>query len=258
MTYLTHPAHYAPEEFRTLLQGLKFDKGWKPQFPTLHNTGVPSLKQWLGYGAVPQARWGAALNAYYKGLGWHAGPHLVVCPDYVWNLCDLEADGVSVSCWNRLTLGIEMVGNYEEGADDFASGRGAKVRDNAVFVLAALCEKFGWDIGKTLRFHRECPADHHACPGSRVAKVEIVQRVNALLQSWSAMRARSLPGMSGTSSELGATPAAPVDLATVAGVQRALNSLGYWVQVDNELGPQTEAAVRSSTKSAILRELARD
>src|SRR5271165_397450 len=136
MTYLVHPAHYAPVEFRALVAGLKFDKGWKPEFPTLHNTGVPSLAQWLEMGAIPQLRWGTNLNAYYEGLGWHAGPHLVVCPDYIWNLCDLEHDGVSVSCWNHVTLGIEMVGNYEVGGDDFSSGLGAKVRDNAAFVLA--------------------------------------------------------------------------------------------------------------------------
>ncbi len=269
MTYLTRPTHYAPAEFRALLRNLKFDRGWRPTFPTLHNTGVPSLAQWLAMGAIPQERWGANLNAYYQRLGWHAGPHLVVCPDYVWNLSDLQADGVSVSCWNRVTLEIEMVGNYEAGGDDFGSGPGAKVRDNAVFVLAALCEKFGWDIGKTLRFHRECAADHHACPGSRVAKDEIVQRVNALLENWGATQAPALPDTARTSPP----PAPLLDLSTVAGVQRALNALGHQLAVDDELGPQTEAAVRSfqlhvgglaadgdpgpATIAAIRRELAR-
>ena len=37
-----------------------------------------------------------------------------------------------------------MIGNYEIGAYDFASGDGAKVRDNATAVLAALNEKFKW------------------------------------------------------------------------------------------------------------------
>jgi hypothetical protein len=37
-----------------------------------------------------------------------------------------------------------MIGNYEIGADDFASGDGAKVRDSATAVLAALNEKFKW------------------------------------------------------------------------------------------------------------------
>ena len=99
---------------------------WRPQFPTLHNTGVPSLKQWLAYGPTPQERWGASLNRYYEGLGWHAGPHLVVCPDYVWVLCDLTKSGVSVSCWNSETFGIEMIGNYEVGGDDFSAATGRR------------------------------------------------------------------------------------------------------------------------------------
>ena len=145
MAFLAHPTHYTPDEFQVYLSGLGFARGWRPASVTLHNTGVPSLKQWLAMGATPQERWGANLNAYYQKLGWHAGPHLVVCPDYVWVLSDPEADGVSVSCWNRETFGVEMVGDFRQGGDDFGSGPGAKVRDGAVFVLAALCEKLGWD-----------------------------------------------------------------------------------------------------------------
>jgi hypothetical protein len=28
-----------------------------------------------------------------------------VAPNLIWNLCDLTEEGVSVSCWNHLTLG---------------------------------------------------------------------------------------------------------------------------------------------------------
>ena len=186
-TYLTPPVHYAVPEFRAMLAGLKLG-AWRPAFPTLHNTGSPSLAEWLGYGPTPQERWGASLNRYYQGLGWHAGPHLVVCPDYVWVLCDLTKPGVSVSCWNSVTFGIEMVGDYDDGAQDqFNTGEGAKVRDNAAVVLAALAEKFGWgDLGdylvgqKGLHFHRECVADHHSCPGTQVKKPDMLARVAAL------------------------------------------------------------------------------
>jgi hypothetical protein len=184
-TFLNPPVHYALAEFGAMLAGLELGS-WRPRFPTLHNTGVPSLKQWLAYGPTPQQRWGANLDRYYSGLGWHAGPHLVVCPDYVWTLCDLAKSGVSVSCWNSETFGIEMVGNYEVGGDDFASGDGAKVRDNAAAVLAALSEKFGWGdlseiaIGvRGLHFHHDCAADHHACPGSRVTKPDMLARIKA-------------------------------------------------------------------------------
>ena len=248
MTYLAHPTHYAPDEFRTLVRGLKFDKGWKPEFPTLHNTGVPSLKQWLAMGAIPQERWGANLNAYYKGMGWHAGPHLVVCPSYIWSLCDLEHDGVSVSCWNSVTLGIEMVGNYEVDGDEFDTGPGASVRDNAVFVLASLCEKFGWRIADVLRFHRECPRDHHACPGSLVSKPAIVQRIEAQLEAWGRPTSDE-PAVDSVPREPHDTqrPSTPpcFDLNTIEGVQQALNAVGYRVDVDGVDGPETEQAVRA-------------
>src|SRR5579859_5973050 len=183
MTYISNPRHYTRDEFRALVDGLSWDKGWHPQFPTLHNTGVPSLAQWIAYGPTVEERWGASLDRYYKGLGWHSGPHLVCCPDYIWNLCDLAADGVSVSCWNHLTLGIEMVGDYRVGFDNASVGDGARVIDNAVWALAVLSHKLGWSIGdvetgvKGLHFHRECLRDGHPCPGSLVDKSNIIGRV---------------------------------------------------------------------------------
>jgi peptidoglycan hydrolase-like protein with peptidoglycan-binding domain len=183
-TFLQNPSHYTIAELPAALTRYSSTQ-WRPAFPTLHNTGVPSLAQWIGMGTTPQERWGASLNRYYTGLGWHAGPHFVVCPDYVWILCDPSQPGVSVSCWNAKTVGIEMVGNYEIGGDDFASGLGAKVRDNAVQVLALLADSFGWPeldefkLGETgLHFHRECVRDHHLCPGSKVSKQDILDRVN--------------------------------------------------------------------------------
>ena len=52
-TFLQHPTHYTLAEFRTMLAGVQLG-AWRPRFPTLHNTGVPSLKQWLAYGPTPQ------------------------------------------------------------------------------------------------------------------------------------------------------------------------------------------------------------
>ena len=142
-TFANPPTHYSLPEFGAMLRGVPLG-AWRPKFPTLHNTGVPSLAQWLAYGPTPQERWGANLNRYYQSLGWHAGPHLVVCPHYIWVLCDLTKPGVSVSCWNSETLGIEMIGNYEVGGDEFTSGYGASVRQNSAAVLALLTKRFAW------------------------------------------------------------------------------------------------------------------
>jgi hypothetical protein len=236
MTYLVNPTHYTPDEFRALLQAMKFDHGWTPEFPTLHNTGRPSLRQWRSWGVTPQERWGNNLNNFYRGKGWHSGVHLVACPDYIWNLCDLRSDGISVSCWNRVAIGIEMVGNYEIGGDEFDCGDGSKVRDNAVWALAVLCEKFGWDIGSKLHFHRDCPQDGHQCPGSLVDKAHVAALVKARLASWGGYQPAPAPP----------PPKPPLpDVTTVRGLQQALVSLGFRLTVDGDYGPETRQAVTS-------------
>jgi hypothetical protein len=189
MTYITNPLRYDQGAFKTLVDGLKWDRGWTPLFPTLHNTGVPDLKTWMAWSPAAQLRWGANLNAYYKKLGWHSAVHLVCCPNYIWNLCDLEQDGVSVSCWNHLTIGIEMLGSYEKGHDDWSGEHGSKVRANAVWVLSVLCDKLHWDPGhfvqgkSGLHFHRECLQDHHACPGDQVEKQDMIDRVTTQIRA---------------------------------------------------------------------------
>ena len=54
LTFLDPPVHYALPEFRVMLSALKLGD-WRPRFPTLHNTGVPSLAQWLAYGPTPSS-----------------------------------------------------------------------------------------------------------------------------------------------------------------------------------------------------------
>ena len=246
-TFLAMPTHYHLAEFRLYFAGLKFTT-WRPRFPTLHNTGVPSLAQWLAMGPTPQERWGANLNAYYRGLGWHAGPHLVICPDYVWALCDLTQSGVSVSCWNSETFGIEMVGNYEVDGDDFESGDGARVRDNAAAVIAALADGFGWaDLAnfeagvQGLHFHRECARDHHACPGGRVSKTDMLSRISACRAQRSAAQATPVPLSAPRQSAAVPSPTSLTD------IQAALNRLGAQpaLLIDGQTGPMTQAAIRA-------------
>lgn len=178
--FLDNPVGYDPDRFKAFIATMKW-RGWRPKFIVLHNTAEPNLRQWEN-GPNEHQRI-VNLNHYYKTLGWHSGPHLFISPTLIWNACDLEQDGVSVSCWNHLALGIEMVGDYE--TESFISGNGAKVRDLTVVALAILHKALGIDPGhyvqgvSGLHFHKECVRDHHDCPGKNVDKVDLISRVLA-------------------------------------------------------------------------------
>jgi N-acetylmuramoyl-L-alanine amidase-like protein len=151
--------------------------GWKPQGITLHNTGAPTLKQWVESGPSHDQRI-LNLQRYYEGMGWHAGPHFFVSRSHVSGFSNPLQSGVHSTCFNRTHLGIEMAGNFS--AEPFDSGDGALVRDMAVFTLATLFHALGLDPHK-LRFHRECVADHHACPGKNVSQSDMIGRVAAAM-----------------------------------------------------------------------------
>jgi len=182
MTFLAEPKGYTPAAFAVFVEELTW-RDWRPRFVTLHNTGVPNLATWLQSSHSAQQRIVAQKHYERDILHWHSGVHLFVAQDLIWNLCDLTQVGVSVSCWNHLTLGVEMIGDY--ATDSFDSGPGAQVRDNTVAALAVLHRKLelrpdGFKLGvRGLHFHKECRRDHHDCPGRNVVKADVVARVLA-------------------------------------------------------------------------------
>ena len=191
MSFLTNPRGYTAAEFDAYVKTLHWG-AWKPKFLVLHNTAEPNLRQWANGNRSnkPTVDYEHQrilnLNSYYKGMGWHSGPHLFVSPTYIWDACDLAADGVHVSCWNHVCIGIEMVGDY--GVEAFDSGDGAKVRDLTVAALASLHKALGlrpdgYRVGESgLHFHKECVRDHHDCPGKHVDKADVVARVLAAMR----------------------------------------------------------------------------
>jgi hypothetical protein len=46
MTFLPHPLHYSRDELHAMIHSVTIG-AWIPKFATLHNTGVPNLKQYL-------------------------------------------------------------------------------------------------------------------------------------------------------------------------------------------------------------------
>jgi len=167
---------FGRDEFDAYCHGLKWE-AWRPQFIVLHNTGVPSLAQRpRGFNETHMK----GLEAYYRDdQGWSAGPHLFVDDHAIWVFTPLTVSGVHSPSWNKIALGVEMLGDYL--AESFDSGRGREVRTNAVAALATLSAVLGLDP-HSMRLHREDTATTHACPGKNVRKLEVIQEVEDLMR----------------------------------------------------------------------------
>ena len=149
---------------------------WRPSFIVLHNTGAPSLAQ-RPNGFTKQHM--QNFVTYYRDTNkWPAGPHLFIDDKQIWVFTPLTVSGVHSPSWNKSALGFEMLGDYEK--ESFDSGRGLKVRRNAVAAIATLTAILGLDPQK-MRIHREDPLTKHACPGKNVRKLEVIQEVTDLM-----------------------------------------------------------------------------
>ena len=149
---------------------------WRPSFIVLHNTAIPSLAQRPNGLTLQHIK---GLESFYRDVQkWKGGPHLFIDDKQIWVFTPLTLSGTHSPSWNKLALGFEMLGNYETEA--FDSGRGLKVRKNAVAAIATLSGVLGIDP-HTLRLHREDPLTTHACPGKNVRKLEVMQEVMDLL-----------------------------------------------------------------------------
>lgn len=146
---------------------------WKPYCIVLHNTGAPTLAQRPNGFSAQNMR---DLEHFYRDeQKWSAGPHLFVDDRLIWAFTPLTHQGVHSPSWNGISWGIEMLGDYD--ADDFNSGRGAKVKANALAAIKALADASGWDIKRSvyLRLHHEDPkTTHKHCPGKTVDKAELL------------------------------------------------------------------------------------
>jgi N-acetylmuramoyl-L-alanine amidase len=166
---------FTPETFDAYCHTLQWT-AWRPSFMVLHNTATPSLVQ-RPNGFTQQHIFN--LEAFYRDTQkWKAGPHLFIDDKQIWVFTPLTVSGTHSPSWNKGTLGIEMLGNYEH--EPFDSGRGLAVQHHTVAALATLCAVLGIDP-QTMRLHREDPLTTHACPGKHVRKLAVIQAVQELL-----------------------------------------------------------------------------
>jgi hypothetical protein len=166
---------FSPADFDDYCHGLQWT-AWRPTFVVVHNTQIPSLAQRTD-GLTKQHILG--LESFYRDTQkWKAGPHLFVDDRQIWVFTPLTVSGTHSPSWNKVALGVEMLGDFEK--EPFDAGRGLAVRRNAVAAVATLCGVLGLDP-QTIRLHREDPLTTHACPGKNVRKLEIIQEVQDLL-----------------------------------------------------------------------------
>ena len=168
---------FSPKEFNDYCQKLQWT-AWRPSFIVLHNTAIPSLLQRPKGLTLQHIK---SLEIFYRDTQkWKAGPHLFIDDIQIWIFTPLTVSGTHSPSWNSIALGIEMLGDFEK--ESFSSGRGLKVRENAVSAMATLCAVLGFDP-QTIKLHREDQLTTHACPGKNVRKLEIIQEVQDVVMS---------------------------------------------------------------------------
>ncbi len=167
---------FTAAEFPAYLDTLTWDN-WQPEFIVLHNTASPNLAQRPN--GLTEAHIQNFVTYYRDEKGWSGGPHLFCDDQGIWAFTPLTVPGVHSPSWNAVSIGIEMLGDYE--TESFTDGRGLEVQQNAVAAMAAICKKL--DISPdTIRMHHEDPKTTHACPGKNVVKEDVIAAVKAAMQ----------------------------------------------------------------------------
>jgi hypothetical protein len=163
---------FTPVGFIAYVHDLQWVK-WRPSFIVLHNTAIPTFADWHKVDGITRMR---ALERYYRDeQHWSGGPHLFIDDRVIWAFTPLTVPGVHAPSWNSMSIGVEMVGDYDhEPLSD-------SVRHNTASALATLHEALGLDPA-TLRFHKEDPlTTHRGCPGKAVVKEEMIALVQQKL-----------------------------------------------------------------------------
>jgi hypothetical protein len=163
---------FTPADFAEYLGRLDFT-AWKPVLIVLHSTGTPNLTSW--HQTTGELRM-KGLGKFYGSMGWGGGAHLFIADDSIWVLNPLTKPGVHSPTWNKISIGIEMIGDYSSEPFD------PRVRDNSVKAISALCKVLQIDP-ESLKFHFEDPmTTKKNCPGKNVDKNDIIMRVKQQMQ----------------------------------------------------------------------------
>jgi hypothetical protein len=176
-----------PQDFQVYVASITaadMEKDFAPNKIIIHNTGLPTFKQWRRGKVYPNRM--EALTSWYRDKQsppWKGGPHLFVDDKGLWLFNPLWKQGTHSPSFNPTSWGIEMVGDYDQ--EPFDEGPGAKIRDNSALAAAVLLDHLGLPAnGKTILLHREDKKTTHACPGKNVIKDDFVRRVQEVMETF--------------------------------------------------------------------------
>jgi len=133
-----------------------FDFGPKlPNKLVIHHTWRPTTETWRGSRSIQ------GLKNYYERKEWPAGPHLFVADDGIWLFSTMRKDGIHAGNLNSLSIGIEIVGDYDNKTWD------GQTKYNALGVIKVLMDKLILQRNQIF-FHRDVSAK--SCPGNAITK----------------------------------------------------------------------------------------
>lgn len=167
------------QELEQYIAGIQWSP-WRPSGMVLHNTGAPSLKQ-RPDGLTAQHI--DNLEAYYRDdQRWSGAPHAFIDDHGWWIFNPLNKQGVHSPSFNGTHLGIELLGDYS--VEDCDSGRGLKVKNNAIALFGTIHARLGLDPDR-IKFHKDDPKTTHDCPGKKLylEKVSFIEAVKEFMGS---------------------------------------------------------------------------
>jgi hypothetical protein len=151
-------------EFKDYVRGFDFGP-LMPDKLVIHHTWKPTKADWKGQRSI------MGLKGYYEKKGWSAGPHLFVAEDGIWLFSPMNHDGIHVGSLNHLSIGMEVVGDYDTEVWSGAT------KTNALGAIKILLNRLNLGNGQ-LFFHRDVSSK--TCPGKAITKEWLFAELEAI------------------------------------------------------------------------------
>lgn len=172
-------------ELKPYIESLSFTN-FKPSLIVWHNTALPTIQQWeksaqqdKADGRIPGITRIRNLENYFKSMGWSSGPHWFVYGDVVWAFTPSNMKGTHSPSWNGISIGIEMIADFDKEDDE--TGTGLLIKKNTIALTAMLCEKLQLNPETAIKLHKEDKKTTHDCPGKNIA-VDKEKMIDAVLE----------------------------------------------------------------------------